>query len=123
MQNFGRKNFDDSTCTRQICQTFPPSKFHAIRYVCVYVCVCLCAYVVAITGFIGLGDIKNHLISLEKNIEDHTISSISLANSMLIVTVKGLFSNLSFHMPSSPTPPSVVIKCMILFGKQWVVLS
>ena len=29
---FGRKNFDDSTCTRQIRQTFPPSKFYAIRY-------------------------------------------------------------------------------------------
>ena len=28
MQNFGRKNFDDSTCTRQICQTFTPSKFY-----------------------------------------------------------------------------------------------
>ena len=33
MQNLGRKNFDDSTCIRQICQTFPPSKCYAIRYV------------------------------------------------------------------------------------------
>ena len=34
MQNFNRKNCDDSTCIRQICQTFPPSigKFYAIRY-------------------------------------------------------------------------------------------
>ena len=32
MQNFGKKNFDDSTCTCQICQTFPPSKFYAIHY-------------------------------------------------------------------------------------------
>ena len=32
VQNFGRKNFDDSTCTRQIRQTFPPSKFYAIQY-------------------------------------------------------------------------------------------
>ena len=32
MQNFGRKNFNDSTCTRQICQTFPPSKFCTIWY-------------------------------------------------------------------------------------------
>ena len=30
VQNFGRKNFDDSTCTCQIRQTFPPSKFCAI---------------------------------------------------------------------------------------------
>ena len=32
MQNFGREIFDDSTCIRQIRQTFPPSKFYAIRY-------------------------------------------------------------------------------------------
>ena len=34
MQNFGRKNFDnsDSTCSHQIRQTFPPSKFYTIRY-------------------------------------------------------------------------------------------
>ena len=32
VQNFGRKNFDNSTYTRQIRQTFPPSKFCAIRY-------------------------------------------------------------------------------------------
>ena len=31
VQNLGRENFDDSTHTRQICQTFPPSKFCAIR--------------------------------------------------------------------------------------------
>ena len=32
VQNFGRKNFDDSRCTRQIRQTFPPSKFYAMQY-------------------------------------------------------------------------------------------
>ena len=32
VQNFGRENLDDSTRTRQIRQTFPPSKFFAIRY-------------------------------------------------------------------------------------------
>ena len=32
VQNFGRKNFDDSTCTHQIRQTFPLSKFCTIRY-------------------------------------------------------------------------------------------
>ena len=32
MQNFGRENFDDSTCIREIRQTFPPSKFYAIWY-------------------------------------------------------------------------------------------
>ena len=29
---FWQENFDDSTCTCQIRQTFPPSKFYAIRY-------------------------------------------------------------------------------------------
>ena len=29
---FSRENFDNSTCNHQICQTFPPSKFYAIRY-------------------------------------------------------------------------------------------
>ena len=33
VQNFGRKNFDDSTCTRQIRQTFLPSKFYAMWYI------------------------------------------------------------------------------------------
>ena len=33
MQNFGRKNFDDSTFPRQIRQTFPPAKFYTIQYV------------------------------------------------------------------------------------------
>ena len=28
----GRKNFDDSTCIRQIRQIFPPSKFYTIWY-------------------------------------------------------------------------------------------
>ena len=32
MQNFGGKNFDNSTCIRQIRQTFLSSKFYAIRY-------------------------------------------------------------------------------------------
>ena len=36
MQNFGKENFDDSTCIRQICQTFPPSKFYAIWYYTLY---------------------------------------------------------------------------------------
>ena len=35
MQNFGRENFDDSTCIQQIRQTFPPSKFYAIGYLCI----------------------------------------------------------------------------------------
>ena len=32
MQNFGRENFDNSNVFVKIRQTFPPSKFCAIRY-------------------------------------------------------------------------------------------
>ena len=32
MQNFGTKNFDDSTSIHQIHQSFPLSKFYTIRY-------------------------------------------------------------------------------------------
>ena len=32
VQNFGRKNFYNLTCTRQIRQIFPLSKFYAIWY-------------------------------------------------------------------------------------------
>ena len=67
-------------------------------------------YVGAITGFTDLGDINNHLISLEKNIEDHAISSIPLANSMLVLLVKGLFSNLSF--------PYAQFSCTSICGDQ-----
>ena len=51
----------------------------------------------AITGFTDLGDINNHLIALEMYMamEDHEVSSTSLANSMLVLLVKGLFSKLS----------------------------
>ena len=40
VQKFGRENFDDSTRTRQIHQTFPPSKFCAIWYFSTHVAKC-----------------------------------------------------------------------------------
>ena len=36
-QNFSRDSLDDTTSIRQICQTFPPSKFCAIRYMHSYI--------------------------------------------------------------------------------------
>ena len=38
MQNFGRKNLDDSTSIRQLCQTFPPSKSVFVLYG-MYICI------------------------------------------------------------------------------------
>ena len=67
-------------------------------------------YVGAITGFTDLGDINNHLISLEENMEDHVISGKPLANSMLVLFVKGLFSNLSF--------PYAQFSCTSICGDQ-----
>ena len=69
MQNFGRKNFDDSTCVRQIRQTFPLSKFYAIRYeMCwifqqAYSCICyyfhhkLCSIAICCTCLFSPADL------------------------------------------------------------------
>ena len=37
MENFDRENIDELLEIRQIRQYFPPSKFCAVRYVCMYI--------------------------------------------------------------------------------------
>ena len=49
----------------------------------------------ALVGFVNLGDTNNHLLKFESSLssDDHMPS---LANSMLVLMVRGLFSKLTF---------------------------
>ena len=49
-----------------------------------------------IIGFTDLGEINNHLATFQKMIEDTDNTSPILANSVLVIMVKGLFSKLQF---------------------------
>ena len=54
-------------------------------------------YIGAITRFTNLGDIASHLSAFEKSIEqDSDVEEHVLANSMLVLLVKGLFHKLEF---------------------------
>ena len=66
--------------------------------------VCVCLYtnsVGSITGFVQLGDINSHLASLEHQLDDDQLPE-QLANSMLVIFVRGLFSKLNFAYVQFP---------------------
>ena len=54
-------------------------------------------------GFVDLGDINNHLLEIERSLEtDSTAKSTTLASSVMVIMVKGLFTPLRFpysHFP------------------------
>ena len=54
-------------------------------------------------GFVDLGDINNHLLEFERSLEtDSTAKSTTLASSVMVIMVKGLFTPLRFpysHFP------------------------
>ena len=62
----------------------------------------------SLIGFTNLGDINSHLQAYERNLEDE--SQATVANSMLVFLVQGLFSNLEF--------PYVQFPCVELSGEQ-----
>ena len=64
----------------------------------------MCLYtnsVGSITGFVQLGDINSHLASLERQLDDDQLPE-QLANSMLVIFVRGLFSKLNFAYAQFP---------------------
>ncbi len=65
-------------------------------------------------GFVNLGDIKNHLTSFEKSLvgdgEEECKDTVPLANSMVAIIVKGLFTMLRFVYVQFP--------CTSLNGEQ-----
>ena len=82
--------------------------------VCMYVCmlyVCMMSnyldlptydsiFVGAVTGFANLGEIYTHLSSFERSLDSSELSSV--ANSMLVIFVRGLFSSLQFPYVQFP---------------------
>lgn len=67
-------------------------------------------FVGAIVGFCNLGDVTSHLIALEKQERSESPCEEGLANSMLVLLVRGLFSNLLFPYAQFP--------CTALSGEQ-----
>ena len=80
-------------------------------YKCTHACVSL-RCIGALTGFINIGDINTQLLEFEQTMCDSTnpTSSKTLANSMLVFMVRGLFSNLEFPYAQFP--------CAKLTGEQ-----
>lgn len=60
-------------------------------------------------GFVDLGDINSHLVSFEKSLHED-FSGPDLANSMMVVMVRGLFSKLKFPYAHFP--------CLSVAGEQ-----
>ena len=54
----------------------------------------------SITGFVQLGDINSHFATLEHQLDGDQFQSV--ANSMLVLFVRGLFSNLNFAYAQFP---------------------
>ena len=64
----------------------------------------------SVIGFANLGDINSHLLAFEHLMRDDEAYSAPLANSMLVLLVKGLFNRLEF--------PYVQFPCTALSGDQ-----
>ncbi len=66
----------------------------------------MCYYVIFLLGkiidFTNLGDVNNHLAAYEKAIDDKADMKESLAKSMLVFMVRGLFSKLQFPYVQFP---------------------
>jgi hypothetical protein len=58
-------------------------------------------YIGAICGFVNLGDIQTHLAAFEHSLDQSEIIP-PVANSMLVVLVRGLFSKLNFPYAQFP---------------------
>ena len=54
------------------------------------------------TGFVDLGDVNNHLAAFERSLEEDGTSAQTLAKSMLVLMVRGLFSGLQFPYAQFP---------------------
>ena len=54
------------------------------------------------TGFVDLGDVNNHLAAFERSLEEDGTSAQTLAKSMLVLMIRGLFSGLQFPYAQFP---------------------
>lgn len=70
----------------------------------------------SVTGFIELGDINSHLLALEKQLNGDQEES-TVANSMLVLYVRGLFSKLNFPYAQFPCTSISGDKMYDPFGK------
>lgn len=61
-------------------------------------------------GFTHLGDLNSHLLAFEQALQNGESAKTPLANSMLVLLVRGLFSRLQFHYAQFP--------CVALSGDQ-----
>ena len=76
----------------------------------------------SLIGFTNLGDINRHFIAYEHKVLPSE-SDEPLAQSMLVLMVRGLFNSLEFPYANFHAMRSLEINCMLHFGKLWVVLS
>ncbi len=53
-------------------------------------------------GFTNLGDINSHLLRLQQSLEGKESTMTTLANSLLVIMVRGLFSSLQFPYAQFP---------------------
>ena len=56
----------------------------------------------AVIGFTNLGEINTHLSKFGESLKDNPCKLEQLANSMLVIMVKGLFSSLEFPYAQFP---------------------
>lgn len=56
----------------------------------------------SLTGFVDIGDINSHLLAFERSIDQGTSSEETLATTMMVFMVQGLFSALSFAYVQFP---------------------
>lgn len=60
-------------------------------------------FIGALIGFTNLGDITSHLAEFERSLESDRFPTNSIANSMLVLMVRGLFSQLKFPYAQFPS--------------------
>ncbi len=60
-------------------------------------------YIGAIIGFANIGDINSHLLAFERSVNNDMDKTTPLANSMLVLLVRGLFSKLQFPYVQFPS--------------------
>ena len=72
----------------------------SILFIC-FIILCYTFTLGALIGFVNLGEVNNHLIAYEQSILDEP-SQQKLANSMMVIMVRGLFSQLEFPYVQFP---------------------
>lgn len=70
----------------------------------------------ALVGFVNLGEINTHLVKYENSLLQETGSMGTLANSMMVFMVKGLFSRLQFPYVQFPC---TAVSGDLLFDPFW----